>query len=456
MSFGSIRATTIRADALRTLRVGLPLIGAQLLQMSNGLVDSIVAGRIGRAELAAGGVGASLWFVTALLCIGFMAGLSPTLSRLIGKRDSMSVGRVFRQGIWLALCVGCLAMTLLFYLRLQLDHFQLADELPDLISDYILGAAASLPFLALVMAARNVLEATGVTRPVLIVMALGLLINGTSSAVLGLGLFGFPALGLFGIGLSTSVVNLCMAILLFLILTKSRFRRYSLFTSVEMPQLSILRPMLALSLPIFLGMLFESGLFVATSLQMGMLGLIESGAHQIAITASAFCYMLPLGLSFALTARVARAEAAGGVVSVRLRIVSAAVLIAVMALITATVLVVFRQQIAAVYTDDPIVRNFAASLLLYGAFFQLSDGAQITLIGILRGLHDTRVPMIINAFSYWVVALGLGLFAAHIVGLGAHGLWIGLIAGLSVASVLLGIRLNWKLKNLSADQPQST
>ncbi len=443
--FYGVRWSPLRADLLRTLRMGVPLVGAQLLQMGNGLVDAVVAGRLGNIELAAGGIGASLWFITSLLSMGLMAGLSPTLSRLIGQSRRAFVGRVFRQGVWLGLMTGFFALGVLLIVSHFVPRFGFAPELPPLIREYLWGAVWSLPFFALVMAARNVCEATGLTRPVLFVTAMGLLVNIAGSSILGLGLLGVPALGLFGIGIATTIVNVCMAVVLFALLSGKRFTRFQLFSDIERPEWSFLGPMLNLSVPIFLGMLFEAGLFVATALQMGMIGVMEAGAHQIAISASAFCYMLPLGMSFAVTARIGRAVGQQSMSSVRLRIVSACLLVLVMAVSTALLLILFRHDIASIYTSDPELIEFAASLLILGAVFQLSDGAQIMLIGILRGLHDTRVPMLINAFSYWVVAFGFGVFAAHVLDYGAHGLWLGLITGLTIASVLLGFRLRWKL-----------
>lgn len=444
----SLNHQALRADIRRTLRMGIPLVGAQLLQMGNGLVDAIIAGRMGRSELAAGGIGGSLWFVFSLSCIGLMAGLSPTLSRLIGERRKVFVGTIFRQGIWLGLFTGVIAMLLLLVVSFNVYRFSFAPELPALIHDYLLGACWSLPFFALVMAARNVCEATNLTRPVLFVTALGLGVNVLGSLGLGLGWFGLPALGLFGIGLATSFVNVCMAIALFQLLKGRRFARFQLFSAFERPRWEFVKPMLSLSIPIFLGMLFEAGLFVATSLQMGTIGLLESGAHQIAISASAFCYMLPLGMSFALTARIGRASAMQSIPALQLRIASGAVITICMAVLTALMLILFRYQIAGVYTSDIELQYFAGTLLLFGAVFQLSDGAQVMLIGVLRGLHDTRIPMFINAFSYWVIAFGLGVYCAHVLELGAYGLWVGLITGLTVASFLLAWRLHWKMQSL--------
>lgn len=444
----SLRHPALRADMRRTLRLGIPLIGAQLLQMGNGLVDAVVAGRLGAAELAAGGIGGSLWFAVSLSCIGLMAGLSPTLSRLIGQKRKVFVGVIFRQGVWLGLLTGFLAMILLLGIATSVHKFPFAEGLSPLIKQYLLGACWSLPFFALVMACRNVCEATGLTRPVLVVTALGLLINVLGNLGLGLGWFGLPKLGLFGIGLATTLVNIGMAIVLFMLLRGHRFKRFELFSKFDKPQWLHIKPMLSMSIPIFFGMLFEAGLFVATAIQMGMIGIIESGAHQIAIGASAFCYMLPLGMSFAMTARIGRAAALKDLSPVRLRILSGVILSLCMAATTAILLIIFRYDIAGIYTQDPELKQFAGSLLLLGALFQLSDGAQIMLIGMLRGLQDTRVPMWINAFSYWVIAFGFGIFCAHFLGWGAHGLWVGLVTGLTVASVLLAFRLRYTVRSL--------
>lgn len=443
-----ISSPALKAELRRTMKLGMPLICAQLLQMGNGLVDAIVAGRIGSAELAAGGIGGGLWFVVSLSCIGLMAGLSPTLSRLIGQKRRVFVGAIFRQGLWLGLITGFVALAVLLLIIANVNRLPFAQGLPPLIQSYLWGACWSLPFFALVMASRNVCEATGLTRPVLYVTALGLLINILANLGLGLGWFGLPKLGLFGIGLATTLVNIGMATVLLLILRGPRFKRFALFVQFDKPEWTHIEPMLMLSVPIFLGLFFEAGLFVATSIQMGFIGVIEAGAHHIAISASAFCYMLPLGMSFALTARVGRAAALGTIAPVKLRIVSGAILSLGMACLTVSILILFRFNIAAIYTDDPALIQFAGSLLLLGALFQLSDGAQIMLIGTLRGLQDTRVPMFINAFSYWAVAFGFGIFCAHVLGWGAHGLWVGLVTGLSVASVLLALRLRFVLNNL--------
>jgi len=435
-----------------------PLIGAHLLQMGNGFVDAVVAGRLGRAELAAGGVGGSIWFFVSLLCVGLMAGLSPMLSELIGHRRRNAVGALFRQGLWLGITAGSLGCAIMLLVRANLSSSSLDPALWPMVSDYLLGACWSLPALAIVLAARNVCEATNLTRPVLLVQLFGLLVNVIVDLTLGLGLFGFPKLGMFGIGLATSIVTFCMAGILLWLLTGQQFKRYNLFASIDYPQWSHLGPMLSLSLPIFFALMFEAGLFAATAYQSGVLGTLQASAHVIAIGATAFCYMLPLGLSFALTARVGRVYGRGAGNSLELRVFVGVVITVGMAIATAIVLLLFRHPIAAIYTNDVEVRQFAAQLLLIAVLFQLSDGMQATLFGMLRGLQDTRIPMLINLVSYWLIAFGIGYALAHHAGWGVHGLWAGLVIGLTISAALLGLRLRYKVRRFTPEnlllQPQ--
>ncbi len=428
-----------------------PLIGAQLLQTGNGLIDVLVSARLGREPLAAGGIGAGMWFFASLSCIGLMAGLSPTLSKMIGERRRGAVGEVFRNGLWLALMVGAVALGALLIGRALLDRTALQLELLPYIRAYLIGACWSLPAFAIIMACRNVFEATGVTRPVLLVQVLGLSINLLGDLALGLGWFGFPRLGMFGIGLVTTAVMCSMTVALLWFLRGQIFQRYRLFERWHWPQWRLLGNLLWKSVPIYLGLVFEAGLFFATALQMGMIGSLQAAAHNIAISIASVCYMLPLGLSFVLTARVGRVYGRELLAPLRLRVASGLLLTVMMTTLTMLLLIALRSALAELYTDDTELTDLAAGLLILAALFQLSDGAQVTLIGLLRGLQDLRVPMLINAVSYWGIAFPLGYFAAHHTPLGAYGLWLGLIIGLSVASVLLALRLRNRLHRVQQD-----
>ncbi len=415
------------------------------------MIDALIAGRIGSIELAAGGVGSAIFTIILLASIGLMASLSPTMAQAIGQSRRRDVGSLFRQGIWLALVIGSLGFVLLGLIIRVLPAWNLTPELVPQIQSYLAAARWGIPPALLFLAARNVCEASGGGRSVLIVQALGLVINLFGNLALGLGWFGFPALGLTGIGWSTALVMLFTCLALSWLLTGKFFRSFGLYDRFEWPSRTQLTRLLKLSAPISLAILFEAGLFTATAIQMGMLGTIAASAHNIAIGIAALAYMLPLGLGMSLTARVGVAFGRNSDASIRLRVCSGTILTLIMALGGALVLVLFHRHIPALYTTDTAVRELAAQLLLMAAIFQLSDSFQVTLLSMLRGLQDTYVPVAINAFSYWVIAFGCSYFMTHKLGFGAHGLWLGLIIGLTISALLLSWRLKWKL-----DQRQQT
>jgi len=437
----------LRAEMLRAMKVSLPLIGAQLLHVSNALVDTLVAGRIGRVELAAGGVGAAIFTIVLLASIGLMASLSPTMARAIGYRQRRDVGRIFRQGLWLAALIGIVAFFLLTLVVKTLPAWGLAPELVPKMQSYLQAIRWGMPPALVFLAARNVCEATGGGRAVLIVQAIGVVVNLVGNLTLGLGWFGAPALGLAGIGWTTSIVMLCMAVTLLWLLSARHFHSYKLYQQFDWPDPAQLKTLLSLSSSIALALLFEAGLFTATAIQMGKLGAVPASAHNIAIGIAALFYMLPLGLGMSLTARVSVAVGRRHHGSLRLRVCSGVIITLIMALGSAVTLVLFHRQIPWMYTSDSAVHALSAQLLLMAAIFQISDDFQVTLISMLRGMHDTSVPMLINAFSYWVVAFGIGYYATHYLGYGAHGLWLALIIGLTLSAVLLGWRLRWNLRH---------
>ena len=446
---------TLLAETRRALRAGWPLMGAQVLSIGNGLVDSLVAGRLGPAALGAVGLGAGIVFIVTLSSIGLMAALSPTMARLRGQGLRAEVGVVFRQGLWLALVLAAVDLAILAACRATLGGWGLDAGLVEPLAAYLGAASWSVPGAVLMLTARNVCEATARARPILLVQGTALVVNLVADLGFGLGMFGLPRLGIAGIGWSTTLVQVSSCVILFALLRAPTFARFALYRPMERPDPRRLGRLLALSAPICLMLLSESGLFVAPALQMGRLGTLESGAHNIAMGTAAAFFMLPLGLSFALTARigvaygrrVSRGPVRGSANGIVLRVASGILLSFAIAFLASLALILLREPIAALYTPDPAVRALAADLLVLAAVFQLSDGLQATLIALLRGLHDTRVPMLINAFAYWGVGFGTGYLAAHRFGLGAQGLWLGLIVALTVAAALQGWRLANRLRH---------
>lgn len=442
---GAFRSSTRRAEIRRMLAMALPLMGAQLLGMANGLVDSLVAGRLGPAELAAVGIGGSVIFLVTVSSIGLMASLSPLMSAARGAGRRPEVGTLFRQGLWMALVFGLADLALVQLCLATLPGWGMDAGLLPGLEIYLDAAKWSLPAAVFLLAARNVCEATARTRQVLLVQGVALGVNLVADLGLGLGLFGLPRLEVAGIGWSTTIVQWTAAITLFALLRRPTFERFRLWHPFAWPDGARLRAVLALSAPICLTVLSESALFGATAIGMGRLGTLPASAHNIAIGTTAFMYMLPLGLSFALTARVGAAVGRGSMASVRLRTRTGIALALALATTTSCVLAAFGSHIAALYTPDAEVQALAARFFVYAAVFQVSDAMQVTLIAALRGLRDTRVPMLLNLAAFWGIGAPIGYVAAYRTPLGPEGLWLGLIVGLTASALLQGMRLRWRL-----------
>ena len=253
-----------------------------------------------------------------------------------------------------------------------------------------------------------------------------------------------PALGAGGLGLASALVMCLQALGMGAYLARTRrFADLRLFSRYEPPQWPAIRGLLALGLPIGVTWLMEGGLFVATALVIGRLGEVPAAAHQIAINVASLCFMVPMALAEATTVRVGHAVGRGDGDGLRRAAYAGLTLVLVTQLITGAALLFGNEAIAALYTGDAAVITLAAALLLLAAAFQFPDGVQVLSVGALRGLKDTRMPMLIAAFAYWGIGMPLGAVLGLGLGVPAQGpvgMWIGLIAGLTVAAVLLGLR----------------
>jgi MATE family multidrug resistance protein len=300
-----------------------------------------------------------------------------------------------------------------------------------------------LPGLWLV-ALRGLLEGVSQTRPILIIILFGVGLNVFANHTLMFGNFGFPALGLVGTGFASAFVY-WVVFALAALYVQSRHGALGILSKWRLPDLGAMRELVTVGWPISLTLAFESGLFSISTLLMGLLGASALAAHQIALQNAALAFMVPLGLSIATAVRVGQARGRGDIAAARLSGLVGIGLGVLFMSVTALLFALMPERIAALYIDpaDPAnteVFAGAVSFLRLAALFQLFDGLQVSALGALRGLKDTRVPMLIAFFSYWIVGLGSGVGLAFGLGLGGRGLWLGLVVGLATASVLLAGR----------------
>jgi len=441
MTPGSGRAVA-RRELRATFVLALPLVLGQVAAMFMGVVDSILAGRHGLHTLAAVTVGSSVWSVALLACIGILLAIPPSVAQLTGAGRRHEVAAVFHQALWIALAMGALLAVAVWHSPRLLEAIGIVPEIRPLAAGFLRAIAFGAPALALFFCLRYLAEGLAHTTPGMFAGFGGLLALVPLGFALMFGAGLVPELGATGLGIATAVVTWGQALGLGWYLWRSpAYADLGLFARFERPHWPSIRALLALGLPMGITIFMEGSLFVATALLIGRLGAIDVAAHQIALNVASVCFMLPLGIAMATTVRVGQAAGAGDPTGVRRAAWAGFGLGAVTQAAAAALLLFGGPWIARVYTDEAAVAALAVLLMRYAAVFQLPDGIQVLSNGVLRGLKDTRVPMLVTVFAYWGVGLPLGAwFGLHLQGR-APGLWVGLIIGLSVAALGLAWRV---------------
>jgi MATE family multidrug resistance protein len=439
-------------DELRaTIALAWPLILSNLTMALIQATDVVLMGWLGPHPLAASALGLNLTFVFILLGIGVVAASSPMMATALGKRSSSvrEVRRSFRQACWVAVCIALASWAVLWdaetIIRLLGQEPSLARDAELFLHGYMWSI---LPFL-LFQAMRNFLSALERPQWIFIVSALGIVLNAIVSWSLIFGHFGLPALGIFGGGLGSSIVWTCLTLALGIVIARDRkFRRFHLFGRFWRPDWPRFRHIWRLGLPIGLTMAFEGAVFGAAAYLMGLIDADSIAAHAIALQIAALSFMVPLGLGQAATVRVGRAVGRNDPEGIARAGWTAWVLgVGFMAAMALVMWSIPRELITLFLADEPAnarVIDLGVSFLAVAAAFQIVDGAQVVGAGMLRGLHDTRVPMLFALFGYWVVGLGVGVWLAFARGWHGVGIWTGLASGLGVVAVLMIAR--WMMR----------
>lgn len=430
-----------RNDIGRTLHLAWPLVLGQLAGVLMTFVDTVMAGRLSAEALASVAAGAAMWHTVMLAGMGVLLAVSPSVAHFDGAGQRERIGPLVRQALWIALALSVLTGGLYFIAGPLLQALEIDPSLHETILGYLgalmWGAPAMYAFLAL----RFLCEGMEISRPVMYFGFIGLAVNVVANYSLIYGHWGMPKLGAVGCGYATSAV--WWTELIGLIIYIGRHRRLApleVFRRFDWPDPRQLRGLARLGLPIGFSFFVEVSMFAGVALLMGSISAIAVAAHQIAINVASTTFMVPLGISLATTVRVGNALGRGDAVAARRAGWIGLSMAVSTQVLSALVLVLLPRFIAGIYTADEAVLGIAVQLLLMAAIFQLSDGLQVAAAGALRGLKDTRGPMIVTVVSYWLIGLPFGYWLCFNREFGPRGLWIGIIGGLTVAGVLLTLR----------------
>ena len=427
-----------------TLGLAVPLMFGQLSQMMLGVVDTLMVGRLGVIELAALTFANSLFHVPFIFGMGLLTGVSVFTSSARGANDAPGARGSCRHGLYLATALGVLLLAVSLLISMHLEIFQQPPEVTArAVGFFQILMVSVIPGLASI-ALKNHADALNRPWPPFWIFLGGVGLNVFLNWVLIYGNLGSAAYGLEGAAWATLISRTIMflAMLVWLI-SATGLREWVPYRWFCAPDLKDLRRLLSVGFPASIQMAFEVSAFSLAGLMMGRFGPAAMAAHQIAITLAATAFMIPLGLSMALTVRIGQAQGAGETSRLRPIAISGWVLAAAYSILAAVVFLISGDFLAALFVDEPGVIRLAGSLLVIVGVFQLVDSLQVVSAAMLRGLHDARVPAIMGMLSYWVVGLPVGAGLAFGLRLGATGVWWGLAAGLFVACVTLGPRL-WK------------
>lgn len=433
----------VAREALATGRLAGPIVGGQLAFTGLNFIDTVMAGALGPAALGAVAVGASVFSGLTFLPFGTLLAVPPFVAEMDAGGRRREVAPFTRQALWVALGMAAAVGALLLAARPALAALGIQPEIVPTIALYLRALVWGLPFWALYLVLRFMSEGLAASRPVLYFGLLGLPVNVLGNWLLMYGRWGLPELGAVGCGYATSIVWLAQAAAMLVYVGRHRhYRDLGLFARFDPPRRAAIGRLLRVGLPAGAMIFVEGSIFAAVALIMGTLGTRVVAAHQVAINFAAITFMVPLGLSMAISVRVGQAVGRRDPAAVRFVAAVGIGMALACQVVSASVMAFAPRFVAGLYTDDALVIALAVDLLLLAAVFQLSDGVQASSAGALRGIKDTRVPMAIVVVAYWLIGFPLGWTLAFVAGLGARGLWIGLIAGLTVAAALLAVRFH--------------
>lgn len=448
---------TFPAHIRATMVLGLPLIGSSVAQMALHVVNTVMVGWYGVLPLAALVIAASSFFILFVLGSGFARAVTPLAANARAKGDERELRRSARMGLWLSIAFGILIYPVFWFSEAILLALHQKPEVAREAQVYLRIAGFGMVPALMVTVLQSWLSALERTQVVFWVTLAAVGVNIAVNWVLIFGNLGAPELGVAGAGLSTLVVQIFTLIALGLYAAKlPALRQYQLFRNFWRMDWPALVQVFRLGLPIGLTGLAEAGLFEASAIMMGWIGAGALASHGIALEITALAFMAHVGLSNAATVRVASFAGNDKAEDLRRAALAALLISFCFALVVILAFVTWPSQIISLFLDlnkpdAAAILAFGVTLLQLAALFQLADATQVMALGLLRGVQDTKAPMVLAAISYWVIGIPSSYALAFVFGYGGVGLWIGLVIGLVVAGASLMLRF-WLL----APKPRMT
>ncbi|HTI08291.1 MAG TPA: MATE family efflux transporter [Puia sp.] len=429
----------MRREAYQTIRLALPIIIGELAQMALHIIDTAMVGAISYKQLAAVALVVNVLNIPFVLGIGMTISVSQMVSMAHGRRDGLLVSHYLFNGFCLCALTALVISAGLVSGRNILFHLGQDPEVVHFALPFMQLMGWSIIPMLLFMTLKQFTDGLEFTKTAMILSLAGMPVNIFLNWLLIYGNWGFPRLELVGAGWATLITRTLLFVVLGLVIFKhATFRRYIAVSRRQWRLRSgTLRELLHIGVPSSLQLGMESGAFAASGILIGTIGAIAQAAHQIAISCASFTFMVSMGLAQAGSIRVSNAYGRTDWPKISLIGRSTLVTAVLYGLFCAIGFILLRNVLPGAFNRNTSVMEMGSVLLLYAAIFQISDSTQATGAGLLRGIKDVKRPTILIAIAYWVIGLPLGYVLAFIFHMGASGMWLGFIAGLTMASLFL-------------------
>ena len=443
-------------------RLAAPVIMGMLGHTIVGLVDNLMVGQLGAAELAAVSLGNSFFFVAMSIGIGFSTAITPLVAEADSEHNFAKGKSAFKHGFVLCSILAIVLFALILLAKPLMYMMNQPQEVVVLALPYLDIIAISLVPLIIFQALKQFSDGMSLTKFPMYATVTANVINVFFNYVLIFGVWGFPKMGVVGAGIGTLIARFVMIMLMWYFLNRlEKTKAYVKDLKLFVLEHSMLKKINSLGLPSALQMFFEVGLFTAAIWLSGTLGKNPQAANQIALNLSSMTFMIATGLSVTAMIRVGNQKGLKRPVELRRIATSIFIMGLALAILFALIFLIFNNVLPTFYldlndlthiADNQNVVEIASSLLIIAALFQISDSTQVVFLGALRGLQDVKIPTLITFFAYWIIGFPVSYFLGDASKYGSSGIWIGLLAGLTASSIFLYIRFNYLSKQLIAKQ----
>jgi MATE family multidrug resistance protein len=433
------------------LILALPIVGSQIGHMAVHMADSIIVGQFaGTVQLAAVSLVNSLFMLVLVLGLGISYGLTPLIAQANGRKDNNECGRLLSNSLIINIVTGIFLYCFIHFGTLAVINN--IGQSPDVVfhaKPYLAYLSLSIVPLMIFQTFKQFAEGLGFTLQAMLISIFGNVINIVIGIILVRGMFGFEAMGVSGVGISTLIDRTLMAIVMALYVLKSKnfkifLKEFKIYAIDKLRSLEIVR----IGAPVAMQYIFEISAFSGAAIIIGTIGTAEQAAHQIAINLAAFTYMIASGIASSATIKTGNYLGQRSFTDLRRSAIASYHVVICFMVFTALLFVLANTILPYIYTKDTEVIAIAAQLLIIAGFFQLFDGTQVVGLGVLRGIGDVNVPTIITFLSYWIIGIPVGYILGFHFDLGEKGIWYGLTFGLLTASILLFFRFQFKTRLL--------